>query len=87
MILSTLFYLLYGILYVVVSPLRLLDDATIPPDISASISQAGVYIGNINAVFPVLTVLLIVSAVLTIEGLIILYKSIKWAYQKIPFIN
>jgi len=87
MISTTFFNLLYGTLYVILYPLRALNDATLPGDISGSITTAGVYLGNVANFFPIYTLLIIVSTVLSIEALVALYKGIKWLYQKIPFIN
>lgn len=42
---------------------------------------------SLNLVWPMGVTLAIVSFVLVFEGSYLLYKAIRWAYTKIPFIN
>lgn len=55
--------------------------------ISTGVAAASAYVSSIAQVFPVLTLMAIVSFVLVFDGFWIAYQVIRWVYQKIPGIN
>ncbi len=72
---------------VILSPLTLLPDATLPVDLTDAISTAGTYLAAVSSMLPITTFLLILGTVLAIESFIFSYKVIMWIIQKIPGIN
>lgn len=87
MIVNILLKILYETIWVLIYPIRILSDVSLSGDLISAISTANTYISAIDFVFPVTTFLAILGLVLTIEGLIILYKSIMWLIRKIPTIS
>ena len=78
---------LFAILGVVNYFVGLLPLATTSSAIGTAMVAASGYVSSINQVFPVITLMAIVSFILTFDGLWLLYQMIRWAYQKIPFVN
>lgn len=84
MIISALLYIIYGFVYIVTSPLRLLPDATIPSDVMATITTANGYLSALNVIVPISTLLTILVTVLGIEAFIFSYKVIMWVLKRFP---
>lgn len=76
------------VLGVVVSPLRILSDVTLPSEIAQSISNVAPLYSSLDPILPIGTILFIIT-VIEIPFLIALalYIGIRWIYQKLPFIN
>jgi hypothetical protein len=87
MITNLLISLLYGVVYLITAPLRLLSDVSLSSNIGQAITSASTYLGGLNAVLPVTTILAIFSIFLTVEVGILLWKGINWIIRKIPTIN
>jgi hypothetical protein len=87
MIITGLIYALYGVIYLITSPLRLLSDVVLDVNISNAITTASGYIGGLNAVIPVGTILAVFGIFLAVEVGILLWKGINWLIRKIPTIN
>jgi len=87
MITSILILLLYGIVFVLIAPFRLLPDASLPSAVDNAINQAGSVLSFFNSVIPLDILLAVLSAVLAVDGVIILYKIIMWVVRKIPTIS
>lgn len=87
MITTAILYLLYGAIYLLTSPLRLLGDATLPTEMSDSLTQASHFISNIDFIFPIGILITIVGVVIGIEVSIAIYKVIMWVIRKIPTIS
>lgn len=79
--------ILYNLVYFLLTPVRAFDNVTLPADITNSISTAGDYLSNLNAVFPISQVIYILAVFLAIEAGIFVYKAIQWLIKKIPTIN
>ena len=79
--------LLFWIVWVITSPLRLLQDVSISSNFISAIGTANGYISSISFVVPVYTLLSILAIMVGIEGGIILFKLINWTIRKIPTIN
>ena len=78
MIISFLLYILAGFIGALVSPLMLLPDVVLDPNITASISQAGQYLNMADVFLPIATLLAIFGLFLTIEVAIFTYKMFMW---------
>jgi hypothetical protein len=87
MIVTALLNLIYGVVVVITSPLRLLPDATLPSGVASALSSAGGYASSLDAFVPVSTIYSVVLAMLVVEGFILTYKTLMWALKKIPGIN
>lgn len=84
MIVNALLYLIFGVVYLISYPLRLLPDVSFPQALYDAISTAGAYITPMNTFVPITTILTILGLVLGIEGFIFLYKSTMWVIRRIP---
>lgn len=87
MITNAIIYMFYLLIYAISSPLRLLNDVVLPNNLADSITTANAYLVSLNFILPVDNLLITLGLILTIEGFIILYKSINWLIRKIPTIN
>ena len=87
MIINFLIFLLWGIIYGLTYPLRILSDVSLSPDFLNSISTANNYIAGLNYVLPLPTLITIIGIFLGIEVFIFAYKLINWLIRKIPTIN
>ncbi len=84
MITYFILYFIYLVIYAITSPLRLLNDAVLPADVSSALSQAGGYLGAINDIVPIPSLLTILGLVLATEGFILTYKGIMWLIKRLP---
>jgi hypothetical protein len=87
MIIDAIIYVLYGVVYLITSPLRLLSDVTLPAQITSTITAVGSNLALLDTILPVDNLLIIMGLFLTIETGIFFYKGIMWTIKKIPFIN
>lgn len=87
MITTGILYLLFAIIEVILTPIYAFDDVVLPTDISNSITQVGHYLGSIDIIIPVSTLLTILGSVVAIDGIIIVYRVINWLIRKIPTIS
>lgn len=80
-----------GLLFVILSVVNFfigfLPLANPTDGIATALAPASGYVSSIGAVFPIGTLMAIVSFVLIFDGIWILYQVIRWAYRKIPGIN
>lgn len=74
-------------LLVVTSPFLLLNDVTIGVQIPQGFEEISALISSLNDIFPVSVVIAIIAFDLVFEGSVFAYKGIRWAYQKLPFVN
>jgi len=77
----------YGIVSLLLTPLKVLADVTLDSNIHASILTARTYLANMNIVLPISTILAVFGLILAIETFILLYKAVNWLIRKIPTIN
>ena len=73
----------------IVFPLTFLPDAQLPDFVNSSITQISGFIGMVWKFMPLSFVALIaaVGAIVITENWILIYKIIRWVYQKIPGVN
>ena len=87
MITTLLLQLLYGVIWLITSPVRLFSDVVLDSNITSSIATASTYLGGLNSVLPISTLLSVFGIFLTIEVAILFWKGINWLIRKIPTIN
>lgn len=87
MITNFLLYILYLVIKVVISPITLLPNASLPVGLSSALTTASGYISAFNTMLPMTTILLVVSTILIVELAIFTFKMINWVIKKIPFIS
>lgn len=87
MIFTAIIYTLYGVIWLITSPLRILSDVVLDSNIANAITTSSGYIGGLNAVIPVTTILAVFGIFLVVEIGILLWKGINWIIRKIPMIN
>lgn len=84
MIISIFLYLVYGVVYVLTSPLRALSDVTVESGVGEAISNAIHYIANFNDFLPISTIASIIGLVVTIEVGLAVYKLAMWLIRRLP---
>lgn len=84
-----LLLLVYGVVLVITSPLRLLGDVTMPAAISTTITSFNGYLAAGFSWLPLtITAALTTWGIfLTVETAIFLYKGFMWIIKKIPGIS
>ena len=87
MITDALIGIIYATIWLFTFPIRQLPNVALNSEIEAAMSEAGGYLGLVNQVFPVSTLLAIFGVVLSIEAAIFLYKIVMWIIRKIPGIS
>ena len=87
MITDAILTILFGFIYLVTAPLRLLADVTLPADISDTIAAVSANMALLDKVIPISTLVIILGFVVVIEGGIFTYKGIMWVIRKIPTIS
>jgi len=84
MITTTILNLFYSVVNLILTPVRLLPEATLPVDFTDAVAQVGQYIQPLNVVAPIATLGAIIALFLTIEGFIFLWKGINWLLRRLP---
>lgn len=87
MITDIILNLLYWAIYLFTAPIRLLPNASIPSEIASAVSSIGGYLGAIDFIVPISTIIIILGLFIAIEFAIFSYKVIMWVIRKIPGIN
>ena len=87
MITDALLTILYGFIFLITAPLRLLADVSLPADISSTIAAVSANMALLNKVIPITTLVSILGIVIIVETAIFTYKGIMWVIRKIPTIN
>lgn len=83
-ILLSVFSIIIGFL---ISPLTLLNDVVLDPNIISAVSNINGIIATVNPVFPITTLFSILAIITGIELAIFIYKGIYWLIKKIPTIS
>jgi len=81
MIFEAIINSLFWIVNLIVS---ILPTASLPSELTSSISTATGYLAAINNFVPLTTIFSIFAIYLTIEGGIFLYKGIMWLLKRFP---
>lgn len=87
MITGWILYSLNGLLGVLLSPFSSLPNATIPGGLqTALVNVRGLYT-SLDPIFPIATLLVVLSIVVSVELAILTYKFTMWLIRKIPGIS
>jgi len=84
MITSAILWLIYIFVSLLLSPIFLLDDVSVNSNFASAIATVNSYLSNINNVFPLNTLLIIIFLILGIELSIATYKLIMWGLKRLP---
>ena len=87
MITSFILTILKDLVDIVSAPLLALPIATLPDSLTQSVANIQGIISTINPIFPLDTILVCISVIVTIELAIFAYKAIMWLIKKIPTIS
>jgi hypothetical protein len=87
MIINAILTALYALINLVLTPITSLNSVNLDSNFTSSIQTVSTYLGNMNQLVPVTTILSVLGLIVLIEGLIMLYKAINWLIRKIPTIN
>lgn len=87
MIFEIVLNLIFTILEFILTPLTNVADVAIPSDFADSITFIRPYYSSLDMILPVATLIALISIEVVFDGSMFVYKGIKWAYQKLPFIN
>jgi hypothetical protein len=87
MISNFVLYLLYGVVYGLTYPIRILSDVSLSSDFTSTITTFNNYLAGLNFIFPLSTLITIIGLFLGIEVFILLYKIMNWLIRKIPMIS
>jgi hypothetical protein len=86
---TALMYLIYGVVWLILLPVRALPDAVLPTQLTVAIATVGQYIALLNKMLgtTTTTLLFMIGFLMTIETAILSYKFIMWCIRKIPGIS
>jgi hypothetical protein len=87
MIFTPFLYILRAVIWLILLPIRLIPDATLPVDVASSFAMTGHYLSNLNQLFPLITMALTLGSMVIVESAIGVWKGIQWLIKKIPTIN
>jgi len=75
---------LYAIVYLISSPLRLLNDVTMPVAFSNAMATVGGYLKAIDTIVPIDTIVIILKISIGIELAYLTYKLVMWVVKRFP---
>jgi len=84
MIGTTLLYIVYGFIYVVTAPLRLLPDVSLPASLSTAIQTSAGYINSFDYFLPLSEIYSVFTFILGFNAAVLLYKIIMWVIKRFP---
>lgn len=87
MITNIFLSLVWGLLVAITSPLRLLPDAVLDPNITSSIATAANYISTLNQMIPLATIFSVLVAMAVVDGAIVTFRIGNYGIRKIPGIS
>ena len=84
MIVDTFLNLIYALIYLITSPIRLLPDVAVNTGITGAITTAQQYISSFNTILPIDTIFAILGVFVGIESAYLLFKLIMWVVKRFP---
>lgn len=84
MIVTLLLNMIYGILWVILAPVRLLPDITLSNSFITSIETASGYLSSLNNFVPIDTIITLLGIFIAIELAYLSYKLIMWFVKRFP---
>lgn len=87
MIITAILNIIFFVIKIIIYPISVLPDVTLPSGLSSSLGTASGYLNPLNGYIPIDTMLIILEVFLTFELAYFAYKGIMWIIKKIPTIN
>jgi len=84
MIITIILTIIYGFVYLLTAPIRLLPDVSINAGIGQAISTLSTYVGTVDSFLPISTLLTVLGLFVSIEVILAGYKIIMWIIRRIP---
>lgn len=84
MITTAILNVIYAMIRVILSPILFFGDVVLPTSILTSIQTGYSWMVLLNSVVPLDQLVLVIFALVGIEGAVALYKAIMWAIRRIP---
>lgn len=84
MISDIFLYTIYGLVYTLSYPIRILADVSANSDLLLNISKITTYFQAIDIFFPVNVLIIIIGLEVSIEVGIFAYKVIMWVVKRFP---
>lgn len=80
-------FILYGVVYGITYPVRILPDVSLSENFTSAINNFNSYVVGLNYILPLSTLITIIGLFLSIELFILMYKIMNWLIRKIPTIS
>ena len=87
MIITALLNIIYVFVLGITTLIAQFGDVSTNNAITTAIVEFKTYYTSLDAFLPLTTLVAIIAFDLAFEGVVFLYKMIRWAYQKVPMIN
>jgi hypothetical protein len=87
MIFTVLINIVFGFIFALTAPFRLLPDVTLPASWLTAVDTASEYVLSLNNFFPVTILLTVFGVFLAYEVAYFGMKLINWVIRKIPTIS
>lgn len=87
MITDFIITVIFNVVRLIASIFEILPDVQLSTNITGGISSIAPYYQSLDTVIPISTLGAILTFELLFIGAYFTYKLVRWAYQKIPFIN
>jgi hypothetical protein len=84
MITSAILYVIFGVLFAITSPIRLLSDVSEISSIGSAVTVASSYLHGLNIFLPVTDILAILFVIIVYETGYFGFKIIYWIIKRIP---
>jgi len=87
MIITLFLASVFGVLWLLTAPLRLLSDVVLPADIASAVTTANGYLSSFDEFLPISAIITILGLMFIIEIVIVGYRVVMWVLTKIPGIS
>lgn len=84
MITDAIINAIYAIVYLISSPLRLLNDVVMPVKFTQAMTTVNNYLAGLNVLLPIDTIITLLTISITIEVAYLSYKLVMWIIRRFP---
>lgn len=84
MITNLLFTAIYAVVYALAQLILILPPVNTESDFAVALAGLASYLANINEIFPLTTVFVVMGIILLTETGVMIYKIIMWVIRRIP---
>lgn len=84
MLTSFILYAVWGVVWVLTLPFRLVSDVTVDTGVGSAITTATQYIASWNMVLPLTAFFIVVGLALALEIGIAVYRIVMWVKRSLP---